>query len=434
MRVDFDLSLYLVTDSGLAGERSLESIVGEAVAGGATIVQLREKELPTGEFIERARRLKALLTPVGIPLLINDRVDVALASDADGVHIGQSDMSYLDARAILGDDKIIGLSVESLDEVLLANELDVDYIGISPLHATPTKEDTAQPFGIEGCSEAVDRSAHPTVAIGGINLGNVAEAMSSGVDGVAVVSAIICADDPRRASRELRDAIDASRPRWSTIARRAVEGVYREILSQPFNLEMMSGELSAERFSRYIEQDTIYIANYCEEMLAVAEMLPEGDDQQLFRQFAHEGMAAEKSLHSLLFERLGRAHESQCSLTTRLYMAHTRRWVERRDLELSMAAILPCIWIYSLVGRELYRLSNLEGNPYREWIETYSSDMMMRGVELSVSIADSLAEQSSQRRRAQMRREFIAAVWYEWAFWEYAYTGEDNINLRSNEV
>ncbi len=200
--------MYLVTDSELAGDRPLEWIVSEAAVGGVTIVQLREKQMATGEFIALARRLKLALAPYSIPLIINDRVDVALAADADGVHIGQSDMSYEDARAILGYDKIIGLSVESLEETRAANALDVDYIGISPLHATPTKCDTAAPFGVEGCRAAALLSCHPSVAIGGINLSNVAETMSCSVDGVAVVSAIICAEDPRRAAAELLDKIN----------------------------------------------------------------------------------------------------------------------------------------------------------------------------------------------------------------------------------
>ncbi|MFI3286094.1 MAG: thiamine phosphate synthase [Rikenellaceae bacterium] len=433
MRPKFDLSLYLVTDSTLAGRRSLEEIVREAVAGGVTIVQLREKELPTGEFIERARRLKSLLAPYSVPLIINDRVDVALAADADGVHIGQSDMSYKDARAILGKDKIIGLSVESLEEVEQANRVDVDYIGISPLHSTPTKTDTAQPFGIEGCTKAVDLSIHPSVAIGGINISNVAQTMACGVDGVAVVSAIICADNPRESSDELLTIVNNNRPRWSTLVRRASNNLYNSIIAQPFNVDMMSGELTKERFRRYIEQDTIYIINYSQEMLIVADMLPTTIHKELFRKFAIEGMEAEKSLHALLVEQLGGVSAVESSRTTQHYMNHTRQWVDRGDLELSMAAILPCIWIYSLVGRHLFANSNLEENPYRDWIETYASEMMMEGVNLSIELVDNLAANSTQSRRAMMRQEFLKAVWYEWAFWEYAYNGVDVEQISSEK-
>ncbi|MBQ1936297.1 MAG: thiamine phosphate synthase, partial [Bacteroidales bacterium] len=142
MRKNVDLSLYLVTDRDLSLGRSLEEVVSEAVAGGVTVVQLREKDASTGEFVELARRMMDMLNPLGVPLIINDRVDVALAVDADGVHIGQSDMKYEDARRLLGPDKIIGLSVESFEDIEAANALDVDYVGISPVYGTPTKTDT----------------------------------------------------------------------------------------------------------------------------------------------------------------------------------------------------------------------------------------------------------------------------------------------------
>lgn len=198
------LKLYLVTDRELSLGRSLEEVVSEAVKGGVTVVQLREKDASTGEFIELARRLMKRLKPLRIPLIINDRVDVALAVDADGVHIGQSDMSYEDARRLLGPDKIIGLSVENFKDIEAANALDVDYIGISPVYGTPTKTDTAEPFGLEGLRKAVQMSAHPTVAIGGMNASTIAEVMASGTDGVAVVSAICSAENIRKATSDLR--------------------------------------------------------------------------------------------------------------------------------------------------------------------------------------------------------------------------------------
>ena len=197
------LKLYLVTDRELSLRRSLEEVVSEAVAGGVTMVQLREKDAATGEFVELGRRLMSLLKPLGVPLIINDRVDVALAVDADGVHIGQSDMSYTDARRLLGPDKIIGLSVENFEDLEAANKLDVDYIGISPVYGTPTKTDTAEPFGLEGLRKAVEMSVHPTVAIGGMNTATIGDVIDAGADGVAVVSAICSAKSPRNAATEL---------------------------------------------------------------------------------------------------------------------------------------------------------------------------------------------------------------------------------------
>ncbi|MBE6292065.1 MAG: bifunctional hydroxymethylpyrimidine kinase/phosphomethylpyrimidine kinase [Bacteroidales bacterium] len=207
----FDLSLYLVTDRPLSGGRDMAWIVREAAAGGVTMVQLREKECSTAEFIQLARELKAALAPLGIPLIINDRVDVALAVDADGVHIGQSDMPYATARKLLGSDKIIGLSVETMDEVIAANALDVDYIGISPVYATPTKTDTFAPFGLDGIDEVMRCSRHRCVAIGGMNRDTVGEVIAHGVEGVAVVSAIVAAPSPREAAAELAGIIRNNR-------------------------------------------------------------------------------------------------------------------------------------------------------------------------------------------------------------------------------
>lgn len=198
-----DLRLYLVTDRPLALGRDIAWVVEQAVKGGVTMVQLREKDIDTRTFIELGLKLKELLAPLGVPLIINDRVDVALAIDADGVHIGQSDMPYETARRLLGPDKIIGLSVENYDDIEAANQLDVDYIGISPVYLTTTKTDTAAAFGQEGVRKATVLSKHPSVGIGGMNATTAAETMRSGADGVAVVSAIMSADDPCEASRNL---------------------------------------------------------------------------------------------------------------------------------------------------------------------------------------------------------------------------------------
>lgn len=204
----FDLSLYLVTDRPLSLGRDMEWIVEEAVKGGVTMVQLREKDCSTREFIELAVRVKKALQPHNVPLIINDRLDVALAADADGLHIGQSDMEYGTARKLLGKDKIIGLSVENIEQVHQANELDVDYIGISPVFSTSTKTDTALPFGLTGVEQTMKISRHPAVAIGGINLSNAADIMLAGANGIAVVSAICSAESPMEAAKLLKEKID----------------------------------------------------------------------------------------------------------------------------------------------------------------------------------------------------------------------------------
>jgi thiamine-phosphate pyrophosphorylase len=198
-----NLELYLVTDRDLSLGRPLTWIVEKAVKGGATVVQLREKNLDTKDFIKEAQLIKKLLKPFNVPLLINDRIDVALAVNADGVHLGQNDMPPEMARTILGPDKIIGWSVENYEQAEEANDYDVDYIAISPVFTTPTKEELTKELGIEGVKKISQLTRHPKVAIGSIKPHNAAEVVSAGADGVAVVSGICSAEDPKEASETL---------------------------------------------------------------------------------------------------------------------------------------------------------------------------------------------------------------------------------------
>jgi len=199
--------LYLVTDRGLCGKNNLRDVILQALQGGATYVQLREKEVSTRFFVEEAQQIKTLMAPFKASLIINDRIDVALAVGADGVHIGQSDMPYPIARKLLGKQAIIGLSVETWEDVKKAQALDVDYLGVSPIFETPTKTDTKGSWGLEGLKKIKAYSCHPLVAIGGLNASNAADAVRAGADCIAVVSAICSAPNPLNASRELKDII-----------------------------------------------------------------------------------------------------------------------------------------------------------------------------------------------------------------------------------
>ncbi|HVX65106.1 MAG TPA: thiamine phosphate synthase [Bryobacteraceae bacterium] len=199
--------LYLVTDRRLAGARPLPEIVAAAVRGGVSAVQLREKECGTREFVELARELNALLAPAGIPLLINDRVDVALAAGAGGIHLGQSDLDPAAARRLLGDQAILGLSVETMEQARQAASLPVDYLGVSPIFPTPTKTDVATNWGLEGLANLRRASRDELIAIGGIHAGNAGDVIAAGADGLAVVSALVAAADPAAAARELVRAI-----------------------------------------------------------------------------------------------------------------------------------------------------------------------------------------------------------------------------------
>lgn len=207
----FDPGLYLVTDRAALGGRDLFDVVGQAVAGGARLVQLREKQASTREFVELARGLIALVRPLGARLVVNDRVDVALAADADGVHVGQDDMHPADVRALLGPEKILGLSVTGEAEARAARGQPVDYLGAGPIFATTTKADAGAPQGLDGLTRMLELAEAPVVAIGAVTAANATMVMATGVAGVAVVSAICAAADPLAAAKALRAIVDAAR-------------------------------------------------------------------------------------------------------------------------------------------------------------------------------------------------------------------------------
>jgi len=206
-----DYAVYLVTDPRLGGDRSLLSIIEEAVAGGVTVVQIREKHATTRDFVRFAAEAKALLDAANVPMIINDRIDVALAVGASGVHVGQDDMPCMLARKLLGDDAIVGVSVNTPDEARRAEAEGADYLGISPIFDTPTKTDTDPAVGLDGISSIRRATRLPLVGIGGLSAANASEVIRAGANGVAVVSAIIAAADPRAASASLLTAVRCGR-------------------------------------------------------------------------------------------------------------------------------------------------------------------------------------------------------------------------------
>ncbi|MHA1152777.1 MAG: thiamine phosphate synthase [Alphaproteobacteria bacterium] len=209
----FDLTLYLVVGSDVTRGRPLDEVVAAAVRGGATLVQLREKTFSDAELVEAARALKGRLAPLGVPLIVNDRVEAAKAAGADGVHLGQDDLDAARARAILGPAGLIGGSAGTPEEAARIDKGLADYVGIGTVYATATKPDAGLPIGIAGLTAlAAALAPLPVVAIGGIGATNAAPVMaSSAADGIAVVSAICGAQDPEAAARTLRREIDAGR-------------------------------------------------------------------------------------------------------------------------------------------------------------------------------------------------------------------------------
>lgn len=198
-----DLLLYAVTDRHWLDKRSLKEVVKESLDGGVTFVQLREKTLEDDKFLEEAKELKQLCKEYDVPFVINDNVDIAIAMDADGVHVGQSDMEAGNVREKLGPDKIIGVSAQTVEQAVLAEQRGADYLGVGAVFPTGSKDDAVE-VSHETLKAICEAVSIPVIAIGGISVGNVKELAGSGIVGIAVISAIYAAKDIKKATEDLK--------------------------------------------------------------------------------------------------------------------------------------------------------------------------------------------------------------------------------------
>ncbi|TAK22155.1 MAG: thiamine phosphate synthase [Chloroflexota bacterium] len=213
MTVAFDPTLYVITDSRVARGRDQIDVIGRAIAGGATMVQLRDKDLSAREQYALGVRLRDLTRASNVALICNDRVDLTLALDADGVHLGQDDLPPEVARALLGPHRIIGVSAGTPAEFAAVDITCVDYLGVGPFAATGSKGGAGAAIGSTGIAAVRRLTSLPIVAIGGLHRENAAEAMRAGANGIAAIAAIVGADDPEAVARALRAVVDASRLR-----------------------------------------------------------------------------------------------------------------------------------------------------------------------------------------------------------------------------
>jgi len=212
--------LYIITDQRISHGKSHLEVAEAAIVGGATIIQFRDKEMGDSEAIVVCREIHKLTREKGIPFIVNDRVKVAKAVDAEGVHLGQEDAPLNFARKVLGKEKIIGISVETIEETLKAAEEGADYLGVGPIYPTATKPDAGSALGISRLKEIRESVNIPIVAIGGINENNLEEVLKAGADGVAVISAVVGAPDITKACRKLKNKIDCIKKRKALSAKR----------------------------------------------------------------------------------------------------------------------------------------------------------------------------------------------------------------------
>jgi thiamine-phosphate pyrophosphorylase len=210
MKPKIDYSIYLVTDRDLMSTETLEEAVEKAIIGGCTLVQLREKDCSSFDFYNTAVKIKEITDKYNVPLLINDRLDIALAVDAAGIHVGQSDLPVSVVRKIIGEDKIIGISAGTLEEAIQGQKDGADYLGVGAMYATGTKKD-ANPTSMEELKKIRDNVSLPIVVIGGINEERVNDFKGTGIDGLAIVSAIIAQKDIEGATKKLKKVFAENR-------------------------------------------------------------------------------------------------------------------------------------------------------------------------------------------------------------------------------
>src|SRR3989338_1370757 len=203
-------NLYLAADQDLAGNRQIERIVEGAVAGGVTVVQLRAKKAGARDIMALGNRLHTITQKAGVPIIVNDRIDIALAIGAEGAHVGQSDLPAALARKILGPRKILGVSVKTVSDALRAQKDGADYLGVGDIFGTRSKKDAGKPIGLEAIRRIARRVRIPVIGIGGISAENAYQVIEAGADGIAVISALVLAPNPAIAAQELRAIIDAS--------------------------------------------------------------------------------------------------------------------------------------------------------------------------------------------------------------------------------
>ena len=212
-------------------------------------------------------------------------------------------------------------------------------------------------------------------------------------------------------------------PSWTREAWDAAEPIYQSIIDHPFITELAAGTLAQEKFDRYLAQDELYVGNYGRQMFELAELITDPEQHRMFSDFAREGIEGEKAMHALLIERFGIDTAVQPSAVTAAYNAHTQEAIATGIKEIGLAAMLPCMWVYNEVGLYILRTAQVEGNPYKEWIQEYGNEAFTEGVNQVLQLADEYAEAADETTRKRMTSAYIEATRYEYLFWDYGYNG-----------
>lgn len=425
--------LYAITDRQWLQGQTLREVTEEVLKNGATFLQIREKKLDRVAFLKEALELRKLANKYGVPFVVNDDVEIALAIDADGVHLGQSDLKDGKVRERLGPDRILGISANTVETARAAEEAGADYIGVGAVFATATKED-AKHLSLDQLKEICDSVNIPVVAIGGIQRGNIRELKGSGVDGIALISGIFAQEDPGKATRELvalaREAVfpgevketrspaqrlyDAARPVWD------------QFLAHPFVTGIGDGSLGKEKFQYFLLQDYLYLFDYAK---VFALGLVKAQDPRLMMFFSENVDAilhGEMKIHRAYMERMGISEEEVLAVKSALpnlsytnYMLSVAHGGGTPEI---IAAILACSWSYAEIGETLARIPGATEHPfYGEWIQGYISEEYTSTNRMLIDMMNRLGDGVSQETFDYLREIFVNCSRFELGFWDMAW-------------
>lgn len=227
-------------------------------------------------------------------------------------------------------------------------------------------------------------------------------------------------------------AKEPEKPSWTSHIWEKSQPVYKEIISLPFIAEFAYGTLPADKFIRYLEQDEIYCRNFDRQLLQFAESIPDPEERDFFMAFAQASIDSEDAMHQLLIEQYGIDTMASPSHVTLEYSAHTQEALDAGVKEVTLASMLPCLWLYNCGGYDILHNANLEGSPYKEWIAAYGDDEYTAGVNRVLEIIDKRAATVDDDVLSKMDEVFIEAAWFEYAFWNYGYTGDDTTTINSS--
>lgn len=423
------LTLYAVTDRTWLGGRTLAEVVEQAIRGGATMVQLREKDKTSDEILASAREIAPVCRKYGVPFIMNDSIELARQAGADGVHLGQSDVPDGDVRR-MAEGLILGMSANTVESAKRAEALGADYLGVGAVFGTTTKHD-ARHLSPEKLREITASVSIPVVAIGGISADNILELTGCGMQGAAVVSALFAQDDPLQAARDLRGKAECMKQSGMT-ARLLASSVdlWQAYYDHPFVQGIQNGTLDHEKFRFYTIQDYLYLLDYAKVFAVGMSRADDPAVMHTFSQYISQIMDCEMNVHEGYMGTFGITKDelraAQPSLANRSYTSYMLACAQAGGPAEALTAILACAVSYEHIAKEMVRRQpDCISDPfYGAWVASYASEQYAEENRVLCGMVDRLTANYTETQCAKLIDIFRTCARYEKAFWDMSWNLE----------